>query len=105
MHGLFDLKSDYSSSQFKSAFDDFCAHLKQEGLLDSWCYMRRSPDNVYDARPPEMQFYVAMKFADRKQAENSKVYVTANQEPVKPLHQAVNSKVENTQFFLCEDVE
>lgn len=105
MHGLFDLKSEYSSLQFKLAFDDFCAHLKQEKLLISWSYMQRTPDDVYDARPPIMQFYVAMKFFDAKQAEVSKEYVIANQEPIKTLHYAVNSKVENTQFFLCEDVE
>ena len=105
MHGLFDLKSDYSSSQFKLAFDNFCGHLKQEALLVSWSYMQRTPDDVYDARPPEMKFHVAMKFSDAKQAEASKVYVTANQEPIKSLHFAVNSKVKNTQFFLCEDVE
>ena len=104
MHGLFDLKPDCSHSQFKSAFDDFCAHLKQQKLLNSWRYMQRTPHDIYDARPPVTEFYVAMEFIDADQAEQSKDYVVNNQEPVSSLHLAVNSKVINTQFFLSEDI-
>lgn len=105
MHGLFDLKMGRSDVQFKQDFDNFCTHLKQQDLLVTWRYMVRVPDQVYDARPPLVQFYVAMDFADLEQSEKCKKYVMVDTDPVNVLHRAVNSKVENTQFFLSEDVE
>ena len=105
MHGLFDLKTNYTSEQFKQAFDAFALHLKAVNLLVNWRYMQRTPHEVYDACPPQMDFYVAMEFSDSLQSEKCKDYVQQDIEPVKSLHRAVNRQVHNTQFFLTEDVE
>lgn len=105
MHGLFDLKEKYNEHEFKQAVDNFAAHLQQMNMLSAWRFMRRTPHPGYDARPPAKNFYVSVEFIDLPQSQECWAYVENNQEPLRSFHRAVNSKVKNTIFFLCEDVE
>jgi len=105
MHGLFDLKPGIEEAAYGAAFAAFCRHLQDQGYVRRWQFMRRSPHPGYDRNPPETGFYVAVDFPDRAAAEACYRYVAANEEPLRSLHVAMNSKVvaATTRFFLFED--
>lgn len=105
MHGLFDLRDGIGKQEFREAFDAFGAHLRSVGVAEAWRYMERAPHAGYDAGPPKTEFYVAVEFADRQQAECCWDYVERDELPIQSIHRAVNSKVTNASFFLMRDVE
>jgi len=106
MHGLFDLKPGIEPGAYQDAFGAFCRHLKDQGYVTGWSFMRRSPHARYDRNSPKTAFHVRIDFPDRSQAEACYRYVAANDEPLRPLHVAMNGKVvaATTQFFLLETV-
>jgi hypothetical protein len=107
MHGLFDLKPGIEVAAYHAAFEAFCRHLQTRGFVAGWSFMRRSPHSGYDRNAPETDFYVSIDFPDRDRAEACYRDVAANEEPLRSLHVAMNSKVEatTTRFVLFETVE
>jgi hypothetical protein len=104
LHGLFDLKPGVAPDGYRAAFEAFCCHLRDQGYVAGWAFMRRSPHPGYDRDPPETAFAVSIDFPDRARAEACYRYVAADQEPLRTLHRAMNSKVvaATTRFFLLE---
>ena len=102
MHGTFDLKDNVAGPNFARAFSAFCAHLQSKGFLTGWQFAERAPHSGYDRAPPATRYYVAIHFPAYEIAEQCYAYVAADQEPLKSLHKAVNSKVvrETTRFCL-----
>jgi hypothetical protein len=102
MHGTFDLKDNVAARDFAEAFSAFCAHLQSKGFLTGWQFAERAPHSGYDRMPPETRYYVATDFPDSALAQQCYAYVAADEEPLKSLHKAVNSKVvrETTRFYL-----
>ena len=104
MHGLFDLKEGRTEGDFRRAFDLFSEHLKNLDMVVSWRFMRHQEHEGYNAREPSTQYYVSVEFADMHRAEQSWAYIEKNDEPMKSLHDAVLSKIQDTVFFLSTDV-
>ncbi len=104
MHGLFDLKEGRAEGDFRRAFDLFSEHLKNLDMVVSWRFMRHQEHEGYNAREPSTQYYVSVEFADMHRAEQSWAYIEKNDEPMKSLHDAVLSKIQDTVFFLSADV-
>src|SRR3954463_8818386 len=106
MHGLFDLLEGVEVSAYRAAFAAFCLHLQQQGYVTAWSFMGRTPHAGYDRNPPDTAFYVSIVFPDRARAEACYRYVAADEEPLRMLHKAMNSKVvpTTTRFFLSEAV-
>ena len=104
MHGLFDLKEGRTEGDFRRAFDLFSEHLKDLDMVVSWRFMRHQEHEGYNAREPSTQYYVSVEFADMHRAEQSWAYIEKNDEPMKSLHDAVLSKIQDTVFFLSADV-
>jgi hypothetical protein len=104
MHGLFDLKPGITAEAYGAAFEAFCRHLKDQGYVTDWRFMRRAPHPGYDRNPPESGFYVGIDFPDRETADECYRYVAADAEPLRTLHRTMNSKVvpTTTCFFLFE---
>jgi len=106
LHALFDLKPDVAAGDFRNALDDFCRHLRDEGYVEDWRWMRQIiPPGPAFPRPSQTQF-VAFKFPDEETEQRCYEYVAANAEPIRTLHRAMNSKVERSSalFFVCADV-
>ena len=104
MHGLFDLKEGLKEGDFRQVFDRFSEHLKDLGMVVSWRFMRHQEHEGFNAREPSTQYYVSVEFADMHHAEQSWAYIEKNDEPMKTLHDAVLSKIQNTVFFLSADI-
>ncbi len=104
LHGLFDLRPKPSDAQFRAAFPAFHDHLRSERLAVSARFMRHEPHSEYNARPPEMEFYIAIEFVDKEQAERCWSYVEASDEPLHTLHSRVNRLIQKASFFLYSDV-
>jgi hypothetical protein len=106
MHGLFDLKPGITADAYGAAFEALCRHLKEQGYVADWRFMRRAPHRGYDRNPPEVGFYVSIDFPGRDKAEECYRYVAADAEPLRTLHRTMNSKVvpTTTQFFLFEEI-
>ena len=105
LHGLFDLRPGASEEEFRAAFQAFHDHLKSKRLAISARFMRHEPRFGYDARPPETEFYIAIEFVDREQAERCWSCVEAADEPLHTLHSCVNRLIQKASFFLYSDVD
>ena len=104
MHGMFDLTDDATAGAFRESFDLFSEHLKATEMVLGCRFMRRQAHDGYNADPPLTQYYVSMEFTDMDYAERCWDYVEENNEPLKSLHTAVFSKIQNYRFFLSSDV-
>lgn len=106
LQGLFDLKPQTDKMAFSETFDAFCRHLQSKGYVASWHLAERLEHPGYDRRPPMGRLFVTLDFPDRAAAEACFAYVAADEEPLRGLHRAMNSKVEksSTSFFLTRDV-
>jgi hypothetical protein len=106
LHALFDLKPDVSEGDFKKLLEDFCGHLQTEGYVIGWRWMRQIvPKGPAFPRPPQTHF-VAFEFLDEVADERCYEYVAKDEEPIRSLHRAMNSKVErgSAMFFVCSEV-
>lgn len=104
MHGLFDLKDGEKEQEFRRSFDLFSEHLKDLRMVVSGRFMRHQEHDGYNARGPLTQYYVSVEFASMHRAEECWALIEAADEPLKSLHNAVFSTIENTVFFLSTDV-
>ena len=104
MHGLFDLKDDVNEGEFRQSFDLFSEYLDEIDLVLSCRFMRHQAHDGYNADPPATQYYVSMEFLDMDCAERCWNRVEENVEPLKSLHTAVFSKIQNFRFFLSSDI-
>ena len=104
MHGLFDLNNDQKEEEFRQSFDLFSEHLRDIGVVVGGRFMRHQEHDGYNAREPATDYYVSVEFADMHSAEECWALIEAADEPLKSLHDAVFSKIENTVFFLSADV-
>jgi hypothetical protein len=57
-------------------------------------------------RRPTQKYHAAFDFIDETADERCHDYVAADEEPIRTLHSAMNSKVEpgSAVFFLCSDI-
>jgi hypothetical protein len=106
LHGLFDLREGEAETEFKQAFHAFVDHLQDKGFVVRRRLMRREPHEGFESGRPAQRYYTAIEFPDLVVEQACYEYVAADEEPVRSLHRAMNSKVEpsSTSFFLCSDV-
>jgi hypothetical protein len=106
LHALFDLKPGVAAADFREALNNFCRHLRDEGYVKAWRWMRQIiPSGPAFRRPSQTQL-VAFEFVDENTEQRCYEYVAANTEPIRTLHRSMNSKVErgSAMFFVCTDV-
>ena len=103
MHGLFDLMENVNEGQFRRSFEPFSDHLTANSMVLNCRFMRHQDHEGYNADPPATKYYVSMEFSDMDCAERCWDYIQENKEPIKSLHTAVFSKVQNSSFFLTSD--
>ena len=106
LHGLFDLKEGVAEAEFKQAFGAFVGHLEAKGFVAQNRLMRREPHEGFERSRPQQTYYVAIEFPNLALEQACYEYVAADQEPIRTLHRAMNSKVEpgSASFFLCSDI-
>jgi uncharacterized protein DUF6614 len=106
LHGLFSVNDGVSEAEFTAAFAAFFEHLKEKGFARAFRLMRRHPLPGFGAALPEFAYYVAVEFHDLACDQACYDDVAAEEEPVRSLHRAMNSKVRlgSAHFFLSADV-
>jgi len=105
LHALFDLKPGVTEREFRKALEDLCGHLQEQCYVIDWRWMRQIiPPGPAFPRPTQTQF-VAFEFLDEESEQRCYEYVALNEEPIRTLHRAMNSKVErgSAMFFVCAD--
>ena len=105
MHGMFDLKDEIQEEEFRQSFDLFSEHLIATEMALSCRFMRHQAHDGYNARPPSTKYYVAIEFVDMDYAEQCWNCIQEDNEPVKSLHTAVFSKIQDSRFFLSSDIQ
>lgn len=103
MHGMFDLNDGVNEKEYRRSFELFSEHLKENSLIIGGRFMRHQSHDGYNARAPLTQYYVSIEFRDMGHAERCWAYIQEKTEPLKSLHGAVFSKVQNSAFFLTAD--
>jgi len=102
LHGLFSLVDGISEQEFLTAFRAFYDHLKEMGFVQRYRISRRQPLEGFGATLPDFDYHVAIEFQTLEQDRACYDYVKKNDEPIRSLHKAMNSKVKSrsTYFFL-----
>jgi hypothetical protein len=103
LHGLFTLAEGVSEAEFVPAFEAFYQHLHEQGYVRSYRLMRRQPlPGQFGAALPPFELHLEIAFASLAADAACYEYVARDEEPVRSLHRAMNSKVRRgaAHFFL-----
>lgn len=104
MFGAFNLRDGYDLASFKSVYDAFCQHLKDEGYVASWRIWERARHSGYDSGFPDVEIMIEMTFVDHAAALESWDYVESRSEPMHGLHFASNKQIRDAFFVLMNEV-
>jgi hypothetical protein len=101
-HGLFSLMEGVTEAEFLLAFDAFYSHLVERGYARSYRVLRRQPLEGFGNTLPPFEYLAEVEFPSLKEDQACYEYVKRNDEPVRSLHRAMNSKVRHgsEDFFL-----
>jgi hypothetical protein len=99
LHGLFSIVDGVSERNFMSAFQNFYGHLEKMGFVRSYRMMRREPLIGFGAALPEFEYHVEIEFSSLELEQECYDYVNTNEEPIRSLHRAMNSKVKPPAYF------
>jgi hypothetical protein len=93
LHVLFTLADGVTEQEFLPAYATCYGHLKDMG---------RQPLDGFGDDLPDFSYHVAIEFPDLERDQACYDYVKKNDEPVRSLHRAMNSKVRrgSSNFFL-----
>ncbi len=98
--GFFDLKPGTDDLAFAESFGAYMAHLKTQGLIDSYRLLRRKlglgPDGLGG-----WQFIIEVK--DLAQLDRAFKDVSSRRDPVESKHFAVNAHIAGIKFQLSRD--
>jgi hypothetical protein len=101
-HGLFSLADGVTEPEFLSAFHAFYSHLVEMGFARGYRILRRQPLPGFGKTLPDFEYHAEVEFPSLKEDGDCYEYVRRNEEPVRSLHGAMNSKVRrgSADFFL-----
>jgi hypothetical protein len=101
-HGLFKLMDGVTEAEFLLAFDAFYSHLVEMGYARNYRVMRRHPLDGFGNTLPPFEYLAEVEFPTLAEDQACYEYVKRNEEPVRSLHRAMNSKVRrgSADFFL-----
>jgi uncharacterized protein DUF6614 len=101
LNALFSLRKGTTEEAFLSACGAFYRHLQDAGYARGFRCLKRLPLPGFGLRLPDFDYQIIIEFADAQTEAACYGYLQANQEPVRSLHAAMNSKVaEGAQFYL-----
>ena len=101
-HSLFRLRDSVAEREFLAACEAFYRHLIEAGFARSYRIMRRQLLEGFGDTLPRFEYHGELEFADLDHDRRCDEYVRRNEEPVRSLHRAMNSKVGrgSADFFL-----
>ena len=101
-HSVFTLKGGVSEQEFLTAFEAFYDHLLAAGFARGYRIMRRQPLEGFGKSLPEFEYHAEIEFPGLAEDQACYEYVKRNEEPIRSIHRAMNSKVKNgsADFFL-----
>jgi hypothetical protein len=101
LNALFSLREGTVEEEFFSSLRAFHQHLRDVGYARGCRCLKRLPLSGFAERLPAFDYQAIIEFADAKTEAACYDYVQKNQEPVRSLHLAMNSRVaEGAQFYL-----
>jgi hypothetical protein len=101
LNALFSLREGAVEEEFFTALKAFYRHLHDAGYARGCHCLRRLPLASFGESLPAFDYQVVIDFQDAESEAACYGYVQGNQEPVRSLHLAMNSKVaEGAQFYL-----
>jgi hypothetical protein len=100
--GLFRLRDGVTEAEFLPTLEAFYSHLVEMGFARSYRLMRRVPLKGFGATLPSFEYHAEIEFPGLEEDEACYQYVQKDEEPVRSLHRAMNSKVQRSSadFFL-----
>jgi hypothetical protein len=101
-HAIFTLEDGIAEEDFLPAFEAYYDHLIEIGLACSYRIMRRQPLEGFGDSLPRFEYHAELEFPSLRKDRACYEYVKKNEEPVRSLHRAVNSKTRrgSADFFL-----
>src|SRR5436190_12252024 len=102
LHSLFTLADGVSQAEFLPTLEAFYGHLREMGFVCGYRVVRRQPLEGFGADLPAFDYDVAIEFPTLEHDQACYDYVKKNEEPIRSLHRAMNSKVKGgvAHFFL-----
>jgi hypothetical protein len=90
-----------AEAEFMPAFEAFYNHLMDMGFARGYRIMRRQPLEGFGKTLPPFEYHAEIEFFGLAEDQACYEYVRRNEEPVRSLHRAMNSKASSADFFLA----
>jgi hypothetical protein len=100
-HSLFSLIDGVAEAEFMPAFEAFHDHLVEMGFARGYRITRRQPLEGFGKTLPAFEYHAEIEFFGLAEDQACYEYVKRNEEPVRSLHRAMNSKTRSADFFLA----
>lgn len=101
-NGVFELREGVSEEEFLPTLKAFYDHFIEIGFASEYRILRREALEGFGRTLPEFTYRGALIYPDMEREQAAYEYVKQNDEPVRLLHHAMNSKVKRSADFFVE---
>jgi len=99
--GVFELREGVSEEEFLPTLKAFFQHFIDQGFASEYLILKREVLNGFGKTLPAFTYRGAVIYRDMEREQAAYEYVKQNDEPVRSLHHAMNTKVKrNADFFV-----
>ena len=100
--GVFILRDGVSEAEFLPTILAFYQHLIDAGFARAYRVLRRLPLEGFGKTLPPFTYRGELQYPDSEQEDAAYAYVKKDEEPIRSLHRAMNSKVRREADFFLE---
>ena len=101
-NGVFELREGVSEEEFLPTLKAFYEHFIEMGFASGYRILRREVLEGFGRTLPAFTYRGALIYPDIESERAAYAYVQQNDEPVRSLHHAMNSKVARSADFFVE---
>jgi len=100
--GVFILRDGVSETEFLPTIHAFYQHLIDAGFAHAYRVLRRLPLEGFGKTMPPFTYRGELQYSDSEREDAAYAYVKKDEEPIRSLHRAMNSKVQRGADFFLE---
>jgi len=100
--GVFILRNGVSEAEFLPTIHAFYQHLIDAGFARAFRVLRRIPLEGFGKTLPPFTYRGELQYPDSEREDAAYAYVKKDEEPIRSLHRAMNSKVQQGADFFLE---
>ena len=100
--GVFELREGVSEEEFLPTLKAFFEHFIDQGFACEYLILKREVLDGFGKTLPAFTYHGALVYRDMEREQAAYEHVKQNDEPVRSLHHAMNTKVKRSADFFVE---